>query len=332
MIFALISASYVYREGVASGKNHYKLIVECLLIITAVVPPELPIQLSLAVNNSLIALSKVRITCTEPFRIPIAGKLDVCCFDKTGTLTSDKFVVKGLAGLIEKSMSLVKPPDIFDVSPDVVFALAGCHSLATLENGTIVGDPLEVATLDAIKWTFTQADIAKPLHGPTNSIRVLSRFHFSSTLKRMSVVMQLEHLGKKRIMFACKGAPDVMKDMFASPPVNYDAILRTFSERGARVLAVGYRIFDNNIASPMEKITREQTERCLDFGGFLIVSSPLIKESSLAVKVLLDAGQEVVMITGDETRTAVYVASTLFVYLSTCPSDYLPLYTYVIVI
>lgn len=58
LIFAIAASAYVWIKGLERGLAKGKLLLDCVLIITSVVPPELPMELSLAVNASLVALQK----------------------------------------------------------------------------------------------------------------------------------------------------------------------------------------------------------------------------------------------------------------------------------
>ncbi|MBA0783340.1 hypothetical protein Gotri_001070 [Gossypium trilobum] len=189
VVFAIIAAGYVLKKGLEDPtRSKYKLFLSCSLIITSVIPPELPMELSIAVNTSLIALARRGIFCTEPFRIPFAGKVDICCFDKTGTLTSDDMEFSGVVGLNDSSEL---ESDMTKVPSRTVEILASCHALVFVDN-KLVGDPLEKAALKGIDWSYKSDEKAIPKKGSGNPVQIVQRHHFASHLKRMAVVVRVQ--------------------------------------------------------------------------------------------------------------------------------------------
>ncbi|KAG7382504.1 hypothetical protein PHYPSEUDO_004771 [Phytophthora pseudosyringae] len=331
--FAVAAAAFVLAQGINDPtRNQFKLFLHCVMIITSVVPPELPMELSLAVTNSLIALTRSNIFCTEPFRIPFAGRIDVCCFDKTGTLTSDELKLHGVAGLethVEPDKYGGKHHGELDIiAPeqlplDTELVLAGCQSLVLL-NGQVAGDPLEMTAVRSIHWCLTNNDggeeslpsvqpsFFSDRRGEIQAVAILHSFTFSSELKRMTTVVCVrkadnDEQDEQRVL--TKGAPEVLESIFTNKPSYYRRVYRHYASKGCRVLALGFRVLPGE-SSPDElrRKPRSELESDLTFAGFLILDCPLKDDTKRTIRELMVSKHKVTMVTGDNPLTACDVA------------------------
>ncbi|RNF14581.1 putative cation transporting ATPase [Trypanosoma conorhini] len=333
VVFALAAAGYLLKRGLEDpNRSRWKLFLSCVQIITAVVPPELPMELSLAVNTSLLSLVKLQVFCTEPFRIPFAGKVDTCCFDKTGTLTTDEMLFGGVdmadgRGLLNQ---LKKVPKMAEL------VLVTCHSLLQLEDtDTVAGDAMEKAALGALGYRVNLDDTvvydppapkdgdaagaeaknggaggkptrARKQDGDANKrYKILSRFPFSANLRRMSCVVSSPE-GKYVV---AKGSPEAIAHLCKSVPPEYHQVADAHASRGYRVIALAARPLheEERSKTAIHKLQREDCEKELVFAGFAVYECPLKKDAKDTILMLQNGSHRCVIITGDSVRTAISV-------------------------
>lgn len=336
---AIFSASLVLRDGWEDvTRNRFRLVLHVIIIITSVVPPELPMELSLAVTNSVADLMKrCNVFCTEHFRIPWAGLVDVVALDKTGTITSDQMRLKGIRLFpdgdlepLDEENALVKPgemdPEIMPWS--AVRVMAGCHSLAlrvsrgaAFFGGQVVGDPLEQAVLKDTGYQLVGNNMlipTLPMPDRPKSISILHRFAFASQLKRMTVLVTEEdsatdnnNIAKATVWALTKGAPETICKLLLpdSIPADYDDICTYHMSRGRRVLAMAYRSLGTGRSlRSLKEMGRDMIETGLTFAGFLVLDCPLKPDSKTVISEIRKSDHRVVMITGDAVLTAAEVS------------------------
>ena len=324
--FALASASYVLYHGMHDeNRSQFELLLHCILIITSVIPPELPMQMALAVNNSLMTLMKMQVFCTEPYRVPIAGKLDCCLYDKTGTLTTDELVAVGV--LEARSMKEDGSADedqltaMTKVASESALVLAGCHSLV-LVDGETTGDPLESAALNAMRWSLAKGtenvvpspatekkEEGKKIHASNATVSeldVLARHHFSSKLQRMSCVVR--DVTNRRTFSVAKGSPEAIGNLLAQKPNGYDATAKTLAKKGYRVIALAYKLLGDSNQVEQAKDARAQCEENLIFAGYIAFTCRVRRDTKAVLQKLKQGGMQVAMVTGDALLTAAHVA------------------------
>ena len=175
-LLSFIGMGFTFWRYSLEGVGVDLMIKRGLDLVTIVVPPSLPLAMSIGVSFSIRCLSKLKIFCIDPGRITFAGKVKMMCFDKTGTLTADSLKFRGIHSFVplnyttpvtvEGEVSVAhqakdKSAFTFDkhlLSTNVRACLATCHSLA-MHEGSFVGDPLEIEGFVAASSRFQEASV-----------------------------------------------------------------------------------------------------------------------------------------------------------------------------
>ncbi|KAI0084651.1 hypothetical protein BDY19DRAFT_1060198 [Irpex rosettiformis] len=163
------------------------------------------------------------------------------------------------------------------------------HALVRLDDGTIVGDPMEKTTLDARNWQ-------------RQSVHLRRRFEFS-VLKRMLTICNLSN-GK--VFIAVKDAPETIESMLPTGTGFYDETFKRFTRQGSRVLALGHREVGGLFVEKITKVHRDDVEVSLIFVDFLVFHCPLKADAMEIPRILNDASHRTPLATIQESLLQEY--------------------------
>lgn len=305
------------------------ILLKALDLITIIIPPALPMAMTIGVIFAQNRLRRSSIYCISPRSINISGCINCVCFDKTGTLTEDDLSFSEVVPANQATKLYGSPIhnlQTVETGP-LITCLATCHSLTIIE-GNIIGDPLDQKMFDATDWVLEEPavnDTSKyDLLAPTvvkpkivecdtdglngEEVGVLRQFPFSSSLQRMSVVAR-KLKGSEFIVYS-KGAPEIIAPL-CDPhtlPDNFTEVLMAYTQKGFRVLALAYSPLSHMSYAKMQRATREDIERNLNFLGLLVMGNMLKPETTAVIDELIGAHIRTVMVTGDNMLTALSVA------------------------
>jgi sodium/potassium-transporting ATPase subunit alpha len=309
--------------GMAIGRSFWENFIFTVGILVANVPEGLlpTVTLSLAVGAQRMAKRKALIKNLPS--VETLGCATVICTDKTGTLTENRMTVTRVyidGREVQVSGGSLRNADGAPVPPDLLarwaplFAIAsGCNNARRRDNRdgtdpTFIGDPTEIALLQFAGNVLPHEDDRSP------RIQELS---FDADRKRMTTV-HLTASGKG--VAYVKGAPEVLLPLcrFVHRDGKATALeeaertkildrLDRFAGAAFRVLALAYRELPDG--TPLTAM--EEVERDLTFVGLVAMIDPPRPEVPEAVARCRKAGIKTIMITGDNSRTALAIARAI---------------------
>jgi len=281
----------------------------------AAIPEGLPIAITICLAIGMNRMAKKNVIVKNLVAVEALGSCTVIASDKTGTLTINELNVveiitpkNGVISLIEKTkdfLPLDKETDFENMSLEkrilMTFVLP---NEASEKDGEFYGDPVDVAFL---KVVAKKGYNIKQIHKKYKRLQLLP---YTSEAKFSASFNMIDSDGT--IYAFVKGAPEVVMNMCkmdAEEEKEIKTRLDDLAKKGLRVLAVACGEINDDLPENEEDL--DDNLKNLEFLSLVAMLDPLRPEAKNAVKKCQEAGIKVVMITGDNPKTAFAIASEL---------------------
>ena len=154
-----------------------------------------------------------------------------------------------------------------------MLCLASAHALVRLDDGTIVGDPMEKTALEALDWALISGDKVAPTH------------------PQAAAALKPEKLGD-RTFTTVEGASETIKRLPLSIPDGYNKTCKWFTTRSSRILALALKGMDAMSNDKIVHLDCELVESNLRFAG-LVFNCTLQEDAVETIKALADSSHRV---------------------------------------
>jgi len=285
-----------------------------LCILAQALNPNLPVSLAIAQSVSAHRMASVGVKCLAPPKVPIAGKIHVMVMDKTGTITKDGMEFAGVRPSRPEGSKgagfetfRAATDERFDphnccIKEEISWALAACHTVTKLRDGTLVGNMVECAMLKASGWDLSDDNksVLCPLTG--NAIKILKPLEFDHHRMTSGAAIQVEE--KSYVMV--KGSYEAIHALCLpqSVPSNYKEVTEYYAKEQYYVLAVGMKELKS---ADVLSEDRNALESGLTLLALLLFRNEVKPDSPEAIEHLAAGGIRRVMCTGDNALTGAAV-------------------------
>lgn len=284
----------VFVLEMISGVKWLEAFKTAVALAVAAVPEGLAATVTIVLALSVTKMVKRNAIVRKLPAVETLGSTSIVCSDKTGTLTQNKMTV------VKTYLANQDVLDLADASDEDSIAMINMFTLcsdASIEGGQRLGDPTEIALVDASAAKGYQRS---QLESETPRVGEIA---FDSERKMMSVVMKVDD----GYLSITKGGPDVI--LARCVDVDYKDAMEANDEMAKdalRVLAVATKHYDI-----MPEVTQEELENNMHFVGFVGMIDPSRPEAKKAIALAKQAGVRTIMITGDHKTTAAAIAKDL---------------------